>query len=1010
MRKIFLIFVPTHLLTYKNSMRMANFTSLRNWLFMAVLCLTGTAMAQTELLQNNSFEEWNGDNPAHWVSSTTASKATLSQSAEARTGNLSVMVAGASSNQRLAYEEMTLLPGTYTFSVYAKAATSENAGARPGYAPVKADGTMGSYVYGETVSDLANTEWVQVVYEFTLSEQTTVNLVVMNPSKPGTDLLLDDASLTTSDGGIGQGGEEPEPAMAFVHTVEVESGQRYVLAALDGAVNKVAENLSESAGYGYLQVTDAASGCVIAAEERNTFLLTETEGGYTIQDSYGRYLYMTGTFNSFNVSATLPESGAVWTITFDEDSAAVIRNAETQKWIQYDSDYNSYGVYEDARGVLPRLFVANGEVPVPDPDPEVPENESSKENPYSVSEALLKYDASTPQADVWVSGYIVGYVDGMSVDGATFGAEAPEGGEVSATNLLIADSTDVTDYTQCLVIQLPAGGVREALNLQANPENLGKPVVLKGSLEKYFGTCGLKSVSEYVLDGEEPEPTPEPEPGTLAFAKATSITSGSRYVIAALDSSVNKVAQNLSESSGYGYLNVTDAAAGDNLTANENCTFTITEGDGGYLIQDAYGRYLYMTGTFNSFNVSATLPESGALWTISFDGDGLATITNVDMNKWMQYSSEYTSFGAYPDVRGILPALYVENGEAPDPEVPENESSKENPYSVGEALSKYVASTPQADVWVSGYIVGYVDGMSVDGATFGAEAPEGGEVSATNLLIADSTDVTDYTQCLVIQLPAGGVREALNLQANPENLGKPVVLKGSLEKYFGTCGLKSVSEYILDGEEPEPTPEPTLKNFAKVMSIESGRHYVIAALDGSVNKVAQNLSESADYGYLYVTDEDSSDVIAAEERNTFLLTEVEGGYTIQDSYGRYLYMTGTFNSFNVSATLPESGAVWTIDFDADGMATITNVEMGKWIQYSVEYGSYGVYPDARGVLPCLYMEKVGGTSVEGVNAEEADAPVEVYTLGGIKVGNSLDGLQKGIYILKQGNKTMKVAK
>ena len=679
---------------------------------MAVLCLTGTAMAQTELLQNNSFEEWNGDNPAHWVSSTTASKATLSQSAEARTGNLSVMVAGASSNQRLAYEEMTLLPGTYTFSVYAKAATSENAGARPGYAPVKADGTMGSYVYGETVSDLANTEWVQVVYEFTLSEQTTVNLVVMNPSKPGTDLLLDDASLTTSDGGIGQGGEEPEPAMAFVHTVEVESGQRYVLAALDGAVNKVAENLSESAGYGYLQVTDAASGCVIAAEERNTFLLTETEGGYTIQDSYGRYLYMTGTFNSFNVSATLPESGAVWTITFDEDSAAVIRNAETQKWIQYDSDYNSYGVYEDARGVLPRLFVANGEVPVPDPDPEVPENESSKENPYSVSEALLKYDASTPQADVWVSGYIVGYVDGMSVDGATFGAEAPEGGEVSATNLLIADSTDVTDYTQCLIIQLPAGEVREALNLQANPENLGKPVVLKGSLEKYFGTCGLKSVSEYILDGEE----------------------------------------------------------------------------------------------------------------------------------------------------------------------------------------------------------------------------------------------------------------------------------------------------------PEPTPEPTLKNFAKVMSIESGRHYVIAALDGSVNKVAQNLSESADYGYLYVTDADSSDVIAAEERNTFLLTEVEGGYTIQDSYGRYLYMTGTFNSFNVSATLPESGAVWTIDFDADGMATITNVEMGKWIQYSVEYGSYGVYPDARGVLPCLYMEKVGGTSVEGVNAEEADAPVEVYTLGGIKVGNSLDGLRKGIYILKQGNKTMKVAK
>ena len=190
---------------------MINFTSLKSWMLAAALCFAGSAMAQTELLQNAGFEEWNGGDPAHWVSTTTAGSATLSQSSDARTGSSSVMVKGASSNKRLAYEEMTLSPGTYTFSIYAKAATEENARACPGYAPVNDDNSMGTYVYGEYVNDITNAEWVQVVYTFTLEAETKVNLVVMNPKLPGKDLLLDDASLTTEDGGIVDEPMEPEP-------------------------------------------------------------------------------------------------------------------------------------------------------------------------------------------------------------------------------------------------------------------------------------------------------------------------------------------------------------------------------------------------------------------------------------------------------------------------------------------------------------------------------------------------------------------------------------------------------------------------------------------------------------------------------------------------------------------------------------------------------------------------------------------------------------------------------
>ncbi|MBQ8336355.1 MAG: hypothetical protein IJY44_02345, partial [Bacteroidaceae bacterium] len=78
------------------------------------------------------------------------------------------------------------------------------------------------------------------------------------------------------------------------------------------------------------------------------------------------------------------------------------------------------------------------------------------------------------------------------------------------------------------------------------------------------------------------------------------------------------------------------------------------------------------------------------------------------------------------------------------------------------------------------------------------------------------------------------------------------------------------------------------------------------------------------------------------------------GYTIKDSLGRYLYMTGTFNSVNLDTALPSEGAVWTIEFNADGTAKITNTYNDKFMQYSSQFTSYGIYPDERGDLPTLY--------------------------------------------------------
>ena len=174
--------------------------------FIAVMALVyGTMSAQTELLENGGFETWKDGVATNWQSSNSASSAKVSQSTDARTGEFAVLVKGETkSNKRLAYKELGLKAGTYKMSFYAKGGQ-----VKPGYA-ISVNGSIdgqNGYKYG-SYADLSATEWTLVEHEFTLEAPTTVNIVVMNPkdnNKKGykaTDAIIDDFSLTTTDGGI----------------------------------------------------------------------------------------------------------------------------------------------------------------------------------------------------------------------------------------------------------------------------------------------------------------------------------------------------------------------------------------------------------------------------------------------------------------------------------------------------------------------------------------------------------------------------------------------------------------------------------------------------------------------------------------------------------------------------------------------------------------------------------------------------------------------------------------
>ncbi len=317
------------------------------------------------LIANGNFESWSNGAPVYWLSTSTASNSTLSQSNEAHSGSYSVQISGDEKvNKRLAYKEITLKAGTYNFKFYAKAATSSAASVRPGYVPVT-DGNVGKYVYADGyVNNITNGEWVEVNHSFTLASETTINLVVMNSKNPGVDVLIDDAELTTSDGGLATGGDVPggnegeeEDANTYELVTSIESGATYVIGAFVDNVYKVAK-IDSKKTYGFLYVDDITpKDAKLSFNPTNGEEITITASGnsYTIKDAAGRFVYMTGTYNSFNFDASAT-SGIEWKIEFNDDKTVKITNAEKNKTIQYSIQYKSFGSYEEITNVLPCLF------------------------------------------------------------------------------------------------------------------------------------------------------------------------------------------------------------------------------------------------------------------------------------------------------------------------------------------------------------------------------------------------------------------------------------------------------------------------------------------------------------------------------------------------------------------------------------------------------------------------------------------------------------------------------
>ncbi|KFN02627.1 endonuclease [Bacillus clarus] len=113
----------------------------------------------------------------------------------------------------------------------------------------------------------------------------------------------------------------------------------------------------------------------------------------------------------------------------------------------------------------------------------------------SVQEAIQVFKQQGKTKGI-VEGYIVGYTQGPS-------KYTKDPAKFEDTNVAIADSPNETNPDKIMPVQLPKNDVRAAVNVKDHPENIGKKVRLTGTLELYFSSPGLKSITAYKFQGEE---------------------------------------------------------------------------------------------------------------------------------------------------------------------------------------------------------------------------------------------------------------------------------------------------------------------------------------------------------------------------------------------------------------------------------------------------------------------------------------------------------------------------
>ena len=189
--------------------------------------------------------------------------------------------------------------------------------------------------------------------------------------------------------------------------------------------------------------------------------------------------------------------------------------------------------------------------------------------------------------------------------------------------------------------------------------------------------------------------------------------------------------------------------------------------------------------------------------------------------------------------------------------------------------------------------------------------------------------------------------------------------------------------------------------YKKATAIESGKKYLIVAQRDGNTYYAMPQKETANFGYLNTQmKEGTLDELKIESSydDNFVFAEFEDGYSIQDCYGRYLYMDGEHASFQ----LGKEPVAWELEASDNGTFSLTN--NGKFIQFGDgTYTTFGAYAKKmdKTVLPMLFKMVEGATGINNIQTTTAVKNNVMYNIAGQRVNKDYKGL-----VIMNGKKMM----
>lgn len=189
--------------------------------------------------------------------------------------------------------------------------------------------------------------------------------------------------------------------------------------------------------------------------------------------------------------------------------------------------------------------------------------------------------------------------------------------------------------------------------------------------------------------------------------------------------------------------------------------------------------------------------------------------------------------------------------------------------------------------------------------------------------------------------------------------------------------------------------------YKKATAIESGKKYLIVAQRDGNTYYAMPQKETANYGYLNTQmKEGTLDELKIESSydDNFVFAKYEDGYSIQDCYGRYLYMDDEHAAFQ----LGKEPVAWELEASDNGTFSLTN--NGKFIQFGQgtfkSFGAYAIMQDIT-VLPMLFKMVEGATGINNIQTTTAVKNNVMYNIAGQRVNKDYKGL-----VIMNGKKMM----